>query len=144
MGCTYFLLLSIKSICRHLLLLVNALLQSSGTHAWDILLFVLFIMFYPDLACLLVQINLFTFVLLVSVQINSLSCTQINFPLELIYIDVWGPSPICSKSGSKYYVSLLDAYSHYTWLYPMMNKSDVLPIFIKWQKYVEWYFNQKN
>ena len=72
-----------------------------------------------------------------------LSCTQINFPLELIYIDVWGPSPICSKSSSKYYVSFLDAYNRYTWLYPMMNKSDVLPIFIKWKKYVEWYFNQK-
>lgn len=37
----------------------------------------------------------------------SLSYTQINFPLELIYIDVWGTSPVCSKSksGSKYYVS---------------------------------------
>ena len=102
MGCTYFLLLSIKSIFRHLLLLVNVLLQISGTHTWDILLFVLFFMFYLDLACLLVQINLFTLVLLVSVQINLLSCTHINFPLELIYIDVWGPSPICSKSGSKY------------------------------------------
>ena len=59
MGCTYFLLLSIKSICRHLLLLVNVLLQISGTHTWDILLFVLFFMFYPNLACLLVQIIIF-------------------------------------------------------------------------------------
>ena len=25
----------------------------------------------------------------------------------------------------------------------VMNKSDVLPIFIRWQKYVEQYFNQK-
>ena len=73
----------------------------------------------------------------------SSSCTQINFPLELIYTDVWDPSPICSKSGSKYYVSFLDAYSRYTWLYPMTNKSDVLSIFIKWQKYVEQYFNKK-
>ena len=73
----------------------------------------------------------------------SLSCTQINFPLDLIHTDVWGPSPICSKSGFKYYVSFVDAYRHYTWLYPMTNKSDVLPIFIKWQKYVEHYFNRK-
>ena len=54
-----------------------------------------------------------------------------------------GPPPICYKSGSKFYVSFLDAYSRYTWLYPMINKSDVLPIFIKWQRNVEWYFNQK-
>ena len=71
----------------------------------------------------------------------GLSCTQVNSPLELIFTDIWGLSPICSKSGSKYYVSFMDAYSRYTWLYPMTNKSDVLSIFIKWQKYVERYFN---
>ena len=64
----------------------------------------------------------------------ALSSTQVNFPLELIFTDVWGPSPICSKSGSKYYVSFMDAYSRYNWLYPMTNKSDVLSIFIKWKK----------
>ena len=39
----------------------------------------------------------------------ALSCTQVNSPLELIFTDVWGRSPICSKSGSKYYVSFMDA-----------------------------------
>ena len=48
----------------------------------------------------------------------SLSCTQINFPLELIHTNIWGPSPICSKSSFKYYVSFLDVYSPYTWLIP--------------------------
>ena len=39
----------------------------------------------------------------------SLSCTQINFPLDLIHTDVQGPSPICSKFGFKYYVYFVDA-----------------------------------
>ena len=44
----------------------------------------------------------------------ALSYTQINFPLELIFTDVWGPSPIYSKSSSKYYISFMDAYRCYT------------------------------
>ena len=63
--------------------------------------------------------------------------------MELIYTYVWGPFPICSKIGHKYYVSFLDAFSRYSWLYPITSKSDVLPIFIKFQKYVERYFNLK-
>ena len=138
MDCICFLLLSIKFLRRLLPLLVNVLLQINIIHAWDILLLELFVMFFLGLSCLLVQIKLFTPILLVSIKSKqlpfALSCTQVNFPLELIFTDVWGLSPICSKSGSKYYVSFMDAYSRYNWLYPMTNKSDVLSIFIKWQK----------
>ena len=35
----------------------------------------------------------------------SLSCTQIKSPLELIYSDVWGNSPVCSRNGNRYYIS---------------------------------------
>jgi hypothetical protein len=73
----------------------------------------------------------------------SLSRTQFKFPLELIYSDVWGNSPVCSRNGNRYYISFLDAYSRYTWLFPMSHKNDALPIFIKFQKYVERYFNLK-
>jgi transposase InsO family protein len=71
----------------------------------------------------------------------SLSRTQIKSPLELIYSDVWGNSPVCSRNGNRYYISFLDAYSRYTWLFPMSHKNDALPIFIKFKKYVERYFN---
>jgi hypothetical protein len=72
-----------------------------------------------------------------------LSLTRVNHPLELIYTDVWGPSPICSSAGNKYYISFLDAYSRYTWLFPMSNKSDACNIFIQFQKNVERSFNTK-
>ena len=52
----------------------------------------------------------------------SPSPSQYHCPLDLIFTDVWGPSPICSQHGFKYYVSFLDASSHYTWLYPMTKK----------------------
>jgi hypothetical protein len=71
------------------------------------------------------------------------SQSQIKAPLELIYSDLWGPSPVLSRTGNKYYISFLDAYSRYTWLFPISHKNDAFPIFIQFQKYVERYFNLK-
>ena len=71
----------------------------------------------------------------------SPSFSQYNSPLDLIYTDVWEPSPICSQHGFKYYVSFLDVFSHYTWLYLMTKKSDAFNIFLQFQKYVERFFN---
>jgi hypothetical protein len=71
----------------------------------------------------------------------STSTNQINAPLDLIYSDLWGPSPVCSCIGNKYYISFLDAYSRYTWLFLISHKNDALPIFLQFQKYVERFFN---
>ncbi|GJZ09562.1 retrovirus-related pol polyprotein from transposon TNT 1-94 [Tanacetum coccineum] len=54
-------------------------------------------------------------------------------PLDLIHCDLWGPSPICSKDGYRYYVAFVDDCSRFTWLYPLKTKTgfySVLPIFI--------------
>lgn len=73
----------------------------------------------------------------------SSSQSQAKCPLDLVYTDVWGPSPICSTNGSKYYVYFLDAFSRYTWLYPLSCKADVTTIFVKFQAYVERFFDFK-
>ena len=65
------------------------------------------------------------------------------FLLELIFSDVWGPSPVVSTSGNKYYVSFVDHYSRYVWLFPISNKSDVLSIFCAFQNMVERMFDRK-
>jgi len=62
-------------------------------------------------------------------------------PLDLVYTDVWGPSPICYVSGFKYYVSFLDDFSRYTWLFPIACKSDASTIFNQFKLYVERYFS---
>jgi hypothetical protein len=46
-------------------------------------------------------------------------------PLELIYSYVWGPAP-ASVGKYTYYVSFIDDYSKYTWIYLLQRKSDVL------------------
>lgn len=46
-------------------------------------------------------------------------------PLQLIQANVWGPTPILSSKGFRYYVSFIDAYSIFTWLYLIKCKSEV-------------------
>ncbi|KAJ1704596.1 hypothetical protein LUZ63_004375 [Rhynchospora breviuscula] len=50
-------------------------------------------------------------------------------PLELIHSDVWGPSPVTSSQGYRYYVTFVDDYSKFTWIYFLKQKSDVLKMF---------------
>jgi hypothetical protein len=57
-------------------------------------------------------------------------------PLELNYSDVWGPAQT-SVSGHNYYVSFVDAYSRFTWLYLIKRKSDVFDVFLQFQSHVE-------
>ncbi|KAK9224840.1 hypothetical protein WN943_009878 [Citrus x changshan-huyou] len=51
-------------------------------------------------------------------------------PLELIHTNLWGPAPITSLNGYKYYISFIDDYSRYTWIYPLKTKSQALSVFI--------------
>ncbi|WVZ51499.1 LOW QUALITY PROTEIN: hypothetical protein U9M48_002643 [Paspalum notatum var. saurae] len=65
-----------------------------------------------------------------------------SHPLELVYSDVWGPAPN-SVSGQKYYVSFIDDYSKFTWIYLLKFKSDVFQKFHEFQSLVERLFNRK-
>jgi len=65
-----------------------------------------------------------------------------NSPLDLIYSDVWGPAPL-SVGRHSYYVSFIDDYSKYTWVYLLKKKSDVFQVFHDFQYLVERKFNRK-
>ena len=52
-----------------------------------------------------------------------------SFPFELVHSDVWGPCPVTSKLGFKYFVTFVDDYSRTTWLYFMKNRSEVFTHF---------------
>jgi histone deacetylase 1/2 len=72
----------------------------------------------------------------------SLSAHVTHAPLKLIHSDVWGPAQT-SVSGHTYYVSFVDSYSRFTWLYLLKRKSDVFDIFLKFQTHVERLLNRK-
>ncbi|GJV24270.1 ribonuclease H-like domain-containing protein [Tanacetum coccineum] len=48
---------------------------------------------------------------------------------DIVHSDLW-TSQILSLFGFQYYVLFLDHYSQYVWVYPLMNKSDVLSKFL--------------
>ena len=53
---------------------------------------------------------------------------------ELIYADVWGPTNIPTPNDERYYVSLIDDYSHFCRVYLMKNKSETENVIIKFIK----------
>jgi hypothetical protein len=67
------------------------------------------------------------------------SQTPIYFPFQLVHSDVW-TSPVHSHTGYKYYVVLIDAYTHYIWTFPIRNKSDVQHIIRSFFSYVHTQF----
>jgi hypothetical protein len=63
-------------------------------------------------------------------------------PLELVFSDVWGPTP--SLVGkNKYYVSFIDDYSKFTWIYLLKNKFEVFAKFHDFQQHAERLLNRK-
>ena len=63
-------------------------------------------------------------------------------PLELISSDVWGPAPV-SVGRHSYYVSFINDFSKYTWIYLIKQKSDVFQVFKNFQNFVERKFGRK-
>jgi histone deacetylase 1/2 len=64
-------------------------------------------------------------------------------PLDLIFSDVWGPAPMFSSNGFRYFVIFINVHIKYIWYYPFFAKSDVFSIFQRFQLLVEHWFSQK-
>ena len=60
-------------------------------------------------------------------------CTS---PFQKVHTDVWGPAPVRSIEGYRYYVTFVDEYTRFVWIFPMSNKSDVFTIFVKFYKFI--------
>jgi histone deacetylase 1/2 len=67
----------------------------------------------------------------------SSSCTSHMF--QLLHCDLW-TLPITSVSGHKYYLVILDDYSHYLWTFPLRLKSDTFSTLSNFFTYVHTQF----
>ena len=64
-------------------------------------------------------------------------------PLQIIFSDLWGPSPVLSLDKKLYYCIFVDQYTKYTWLYTLTKKSEVKDIFQKFHPMMEKHFDSK-
>ena len=49
--------------------------------------------------------------------------SQTKSPFELIHTDIWGSSRTASTLGFQYFVTFIDDFSHYTWLFLMKSQN---------------------
>ncbi|XP_024011200.1 uncharacterized protein LOC112086480 [Eutrema salsugineum] len=64
-------------------------------------------------------------------------------PLERVHSDLWGPAPVVSGQGFRFYVVFIDHWSRFCWFYPLKYKSDFYATFCVFQHMVENQFNCK-
>jgi hypothetical protein len=59
----------------------------------------------------------------------GVSTSVSTVPFELVFSDVWGSAPT-SVGRHDYYVSFIDDFSKYVWIYLLKKKSDVYQVFL--------------
>jgi transposase len=70
------------------------------------------------------------------------STSRSSAHLNLIFSDVWGLA-IDSFGNKKYYVSSINDFSKFTWIYLLRHRSEVFTFFQEFECMVERMFNRK-
>ena len=83
-------------------------------------------------SCCLGKIHRFSF---------SLSHIANTKPLELIHSDLWGLASILSNSEYRYYIHFVDAFSQFSWIFLLKNKSKAVKTFVNFKTQVELQFD---
>jgi len=61
---------------------------------------------------------------------------------EKIHCDLWGSAPVLSIEKFRYCVCLVDDFSKYTWIIPLLHKSDFVDAYFAFEHYVTRQFNK--
>ncbi|CAL1358977.1 unnamed protein product [Linum trigynum] len=49
-------------------------------------------------------------------------------PFDLVHTDLWGPSPVTSRMGFRYFALFIDHKTRYTWVYFLKRKSELATV----------------
>ena len=69
--------------------------------------------------------------------------TLLPFPFDLIHCDIWGPYHVHSHSGHKYFLTLVDDCTRFTWIFLLKEKSDVAKVSPKFYNFVLTQFDKR-
>ena len=64
-------------------------------------------------------------------------------PFAIIHSDVWGPAPISTPLGARWFVTFIDDYTRMTWISLLKNKGEVCATFQQFYKMVNTQFHEK-
>ncbi|CAI7886398.1 unnamed protein product [Closterium sp. NIES-53] len=53
-------------------------------------------------------------------------------PLQTLHMDVWGPANVGGMDQERYFLLVVDDYTHYTTVFPLHRKADVSSVLIPW------------
>ncbi|XP_031259419.1 uncharacterized protein LOC116117549 [Pistacia vera] len=67
-----------------------------------------------------------------------------KFPFDLVHWDIWGPYQIVSYTGHRFFLTLADDCTRFTWVYLLRNKSDVVFVIPKFFNMVSTQFKPKS
>ena len=70
----------------------------------------------------------------------SSSSSHAAHAFDLIHCDLW-TSPVLSMSGYKYYLVIVDDFSHYSWTFPLRAKSETFPTLLHFFAWVSTQFS---
>ncbi|XP_010259176.1 PREDICTED: uncharacterized protein LOC104598693 [Nelumbo nucifera] len=59
-----------------------------------------------------------------------LSSFRATTPFALIHCDIWGAYHVLSLSGARYFLTIVDDFSHYTWIYLTKNKFETYQLLV--------------
>ena len=64
-----------------------------------------------------------------------------KFPFDLVHCDIWGPYQTISYTGHRYFLTLVDDCTHFTWVYLLKNKYDAISVILKFFNMISTQFN---
>ena len=64
-------------------------------------------------------------------------------PLQLIHLDLWGPSPVVSNFSYRSYGVFVDEWSRFLWFFPLLKKFDLPLVFKDFLNKIELFFDFK-